>query len=73
VKPDEAKKWQIIALKASSQLSALQEFVKSSIADLEKLDTKDELTEHDEGRLLAYFTIAEKIGWNESSKKASQH
>lgn len=52
-KPDEAKKWQIVAWKALCQLGALSEFVKSSIADLEKLDIKDELSEHNEGWLLA--------------------
>lgn len=42
-KHGEAKKWPIVALKALSQLSALQEFVKSSIADLEKLDALREI------------------------------
>jgi len=68
-KPDEAKKWQIVALKALSQLSSLQKFVKSSIADLEKLDVNDELTEHYEGKLLAYFNVAEKMRWNFSNQR----
>jgi len=43
VKPDEAMKWQIVAWKTFLQLSkavVLEEFVKSSIVELEKLNAR---------------------------------
>jgi len=42
---------------------SLEQFIREQIADLKKLKKRGDLTENGHGQLLAYLSIAEKMGW----------
>jgi len=44
-------------------VNSLEKYVREQIADLKKLKKRGDLTENGCGQLLAYLSIAEKMGW----------
>jgi len=45
------------------ELESLEPFVRKQIQDLKTLKKRGDLTENGMGQLLAYLSIAEKMGW----------
>jgi len=44
-------------------LKSLENYVREQIDDLNKVKKRGDLTENGYGQLLAYLSIAEKMGW----------